>query len=59
MPVYRPAVPRSERRAVSRRVAREQAAAMHRALGTTPRYEPARNLTCEQHHRKLPCKRCA
>ena len=27
-------------------------------LGTTPRYEPATNPTCETHHRKLPCKRC-
>lgn len=57
--VYRPAAPRSERRRVSRRIAREQAAARHWQLGTTPRYEPARDLSCERHHRKLPCKRCA
>lgn len=27
--------------------------------GPAPRYEPARDLSCHQHHRQLPCKRCA
>lgn len=56
---YNPAAPRAERRRNSRRLARQQAAAVHRYNGTTPRYEPAYSPTCEQHHRKLPCKRCA
>lgn len=56
--VYRPAASRSERRRVSRTVAREQTTVMHRHLGTAPRYEPARDETCERHHRRLPCARC-
>jgi len=56
---YQPRAPRSERRAVSRRTAREQTRAMHQFLRTAPRYEPARNDSCDRHHRKLPCKRCA
>lgn len=55
---YQPRASRSERRRVSRRTARQQTFAMHNYLGTTPRYEPARNLTCGDHHRKLPCARC-
>ncbi|NUR01352.1 MAG: hypothetical protein HOY79_33950 [Streptomyces sp.] len=58
-PGYMPRATRSERRAVSRRTAREQTRAMHTFLGTTPRYEPARNDQCEQHHRRRPCTRCA
>lgn len=58
-PGYKPRAPRSERRAVSRRTGRQQTAAMHNFLGTTPRYAPARNDACGQHHRKLPCTRCA
>ncbi|MEU2426916.1 hypothetical protein ABZ619_38890 [Streptomyces sp. NPDC007851] len=56
---YKPRAPRSERRAVSRRTARQQTASMHTFLGTTPRYEPARDTSCSRHHRKLPCARCA
>ncbi|MHB9861957.1 hypothetical protein [Streptomyces sp. YIM S03343] len=56
---YRLRATRADRRAVSRRTARQQTAAMHGFLGTSPRYEAARNDTCEQHHRKLPCTRCA
>lgn len=46
---------RSQRRAASRRLAREYAF----YNGPAPRYEPARNDTCSTHRRKLPCKRCA
>ncbi|MFG3287279.1 hypothetical protein ACGF3G_00450 [Streptomyces sp. NPDC048179] len=56
---YKPRGTRAERRAVSRRTARQQTAAMHGFLGTAPRYEPARDDSCERHHRKLPCARCA
>lgn len=56
---YQPRARRSERRAVSRRTGRQQTAAMHNFLGTAPRYEPARDHSCERHHRKLPCARCA
>jgi hypothetical protein len=55
---YAPRAPRAERRRVSRRTARQQTRAMHTVLGTTPRYEPARNDGCPEHHRALPCKRC-
>lgn len=48
-------LPRSARRTFSRDLARK----FVRYNGPAPRYEPARNLTCEQHHRRLPCKRCA
>jgi len=58
-PGYRPRAPRSERRAVSRRTARDQTRAMHTFLGTTPRYEPARDTSCAVHYRRNPCKRCA
>ncbi|MFF1284283.1 hypothetical protein ACFVY4_26520 [Streptomyces sp. NPDC058299] len=58
-PGYRPRASRSERRAVSRDTGRDQTRAMHNFLGTSPRYEPARDTTCQRHHRKLPCKRCA
>lgn len=46
---------RSWRRAISRDEARKHAF----YNGPEPRYEPARNDTCSQHHRSLPCKRCA
>lgn len=55
---YRPLATRAERRAVSRRTARQQATSMHTFLGTTPRYEPAQDTTCEEHHRRKPCTRC-
>jgi hypothetical protein len=45
---------RAWRRAVSRDEARKHA----HYNGPAPRYEPARNDTCERHHRKLPCTRC-
>lgn len=57
--VYNPAASRSARRGVSRVRAREQANAYFAFVGLPPRYEPARNDTCGQHHRKHPCKRCA
>jgi hypothetical protein len=56
--VYNQAAPRSARRAVSRDKARAQADAYFAFVGLAPREEPARNNTCPQHHRKLPCKRC-
>lgn len=56
--VYNPAASRSVRRRVSRVRAREQADAYFAFVGLQPRYEPARNDTCTQHHRQLPCKRC-
>lgn len=56
---YKPLAPRSARRRVSRTTARQQTAAMHRFFGTAPRYEAARDTTCEAHHRRLPCARCA
>lgn len=46
---------RSQRRAHSRRLSREYAF----YNGPAPRYEPARDQTCQRHHRQLPCKRCA
>ena len=55
---YKPRAPRSERRRVSRKAARQQTAAMHHFLGTAPRYESARDTTCARHHRRLPCPRC-
>ncbi|MDJ0342268.1 hypothetical protein QMK19_03580 [Streptomyces sp. H10-C2] len=47
--------PRSVRRAASRVEARRNAV----YNGTAPRYEPARDLSCHQHYRQFPCKRCA
>jgi hypothetical protein len=55
VPSLTAAWPRRLRRAHSRRLARQYAF----YNGPAPRYEAARNDTCEQHHRKLPCKRCA
>jgi hypothetical protein len=55
---YDPRAPRSARRAISRRTARQQTASMHTFFGTAPRYEPARDNSCERHHRRLPCNRC-
>lgn len=47
---------RPERRAISRELARRDAA----YNGPSPRYEPAvGNPTCPDHHRALPCSRCA
>ncbi|MEE1838195.1 hypothetical protein [Streptomyces sp. SP17KL33] len=57
-PGYKPLASRSARRRVSRKTARQQTAAMHNFLGTAPRYEAARDTTCERHHRKRPCARC-
>lgn len=58
MSTYNPAASRSARRRVSRVEARRQADAYFGFVGLEPRYEPARNDTCQQHHRRLPCKRC-
>jgi hypothetical protein len=46
---------RTKRRALSRIEARRFA----HYNGPAPRYEPARDHSCQQHHRQLPCKRCA
>jgi hypothetical protein len=54
MPSFTAAWPRAQRRAHSRKLAREYAF----YNGPAPRYEPATNPTCDTHHRKLPCKRC-
>lgn len=45
---------RAWRRALDRDQARKHAA----YNGPAPRYEAARNDTCSQHHRQLPCTRC-
>lgn len=45
---------RSLRRAASRELSR----ALAKARGPAPRYEPARDLSCGEHHRRLPCRRC-
>jgi hypothetical protein len=58
MTVYDQAAPRSARRAASRDKARKQAKAYFAFVGLAPLHEPARNHTCSQHHRKLPCRRC-
>lgn len=59
MPVYDRTAPRSVRRRSSRLLARRQAEAYFNFVGLTPRYEPARDLSCHVHHRQSPCKRCA
>ena len=59
MPVYDRTATRSVRRRSSRQIARQQAEAYFTFVGLTPRYEPARDLSCHVHHRQLPCKRCA
>lgn len=46
---------RPKRRALSR----VEACRFAHYNGPAPRYEPARDLSCHQHHRRLPCKRCA
>lgn len=56
---YDRAATRSVRRRTSRQVARKQATAYFNFVGLTPRYEPARDLSCHVHHRQAPCKRCA
>ena len=45
---------RAWRRALSRDEARKHP--VHN--GPAPRYEPARNDTCQVHHRQMPCTRC-
>lgn len=57
--VYDRTATRSVRRRSSRQLARRQAEAYFNFVGLTPRYEPARDLSCHVHHRQLPCKRCA
>jgi hypothetical protein len=56
---YQPRAPRAARRRLSRDTARQQTRAMHGFMGTTPRNEPARNDSCERHHRRRPCRQCA
>jgi hypothetical protein len=56
--VYDRSAPRSVRRRKSRQFARQQARDYFAFVGLVPRYEPASNPACEQHHRKLPCARC-
>lgn len=51
--------PRSARRRASRVIARQQAGTYFNFVGLAPRYEPARDTSCQQHHRQQPCKRCA
>ncbi|MEY9876571.1 hypothetical protein ABH931_006081 [Streptacidiphilus sp. MAP12-33] len=41
-----------------RKVSRDAQRTLRRLNGPAVRYEPARNDTCPEHHRQLPCKRC-
>ena len=45
-------------RPLRRHISRDQSRRFVRYNGPAPRYEPARDLSCQTHHRKQPCRRC-